>query len=721
MENERKASRKLAAENLHRDNPPSPPLAPLNTKHQQIINQHLPIGIVESSFEGKYLNVNQEFCRILGYEEQELLQRGIKDVTHEEDYHIDSKLHGQLVAGEIHYYKVEKRFLRKDGQIIWADLTRCLVRDAHGNALFTVGIVVDITERHKAEEALLGARTKAERTANRITRLQKITAALTGIATTQQVADIILEQGTQATRAASGILVEVLENGREVKMLATLGYPLAAVSTDAIPLSIHTPLSDCISSKHAIWLGSHSAFATQYPELATAQDNSGYEATAALPLIVGERVLGGLAFSFAKARGFDQEEQGFLLAVAQQCAQALERGRSQDALRESEERFRAILSQATAGIVRKATDGTLLFVNEAFCRMVGYPASELVLEGKTCWDLTHPDDVEENKRLFERMTREGIPCQMERRLIRRDGSILWANVSVSPVMDAARNTVSAVGVEVDITARKRAEESLRQLNLELESRVEMRTAELQATNQALQESRRRLQVLSQRLVQVQEDERRSLAHELHDRVGQSLIALNLNLTIIQGELSRGYTEQLATRLADSIQLVTEVITLVRDVMSNLRPTTLDDYGLESALQTYVNEFQTRYGIPVQFEKRTPPIPRLASRIEITLLRISQEAMTNIARHAQASQAVLSLRLDEKQVYLTIEDNGIGIPSVEGTKRRHSHGLKIMQERAEALEGTLKVQSRPGKGTTLEVAIPLRPHEEPYTNSQEPSS
>jgi PAS domain S-box-containing protein len=961
MEKDREAQRgQLDAEKSNIDNPSSPFASQLNAKHQQLINQHLPIGIVESSFDGTYLNVNEEFCRMLGYEKSELLQRGIKDVTHEEDYHVDIKLHGQLLAGEIPYYKLEKRFVRKDGQIIWADLTRSLIRDVSGNALYVVGIVLDITERHFAEEALLRARTKAERTADRITRLQKITAALTGISTTRQVAEIILEQGTQATRAAAGLLVEVLENGRELRTLAARGYPAAAVHTEAAPLFTPSPMSDCILTKQALWLGSHAEFATRYPELATLQGSFGHEATAALPLIVGDRVLGGLAFSFREARGFDREEQEFLLAVAQQCAQALERGRSEDALRESErkfsliydklpfaatltrpqdgfildvndtfenifgyskqevigktllelglvpdaesrerilaellernsvrgvelklstksngtriflanldlvemrgetyvlqtdqditekkkleenlrasellyraiagsipggavyvvdknlrylvaegsptqafglsreavegravseiftgalqqtvennlrrafsgeivssetmfngraywsqyammndalgyaiivtlditerkqalealreseERFRAILSQATAGIVRKDSVGTLLFVNDAFCNMVGYTSSELVLEGKTCWDLTHPDDVEENKRLFARMITEGIPFQMERRLIRQDGSTLWSTVSVSPVMDASGTPVSAVGVEVDITARKEAEESLRRLNLELESRVETRTAELLNANQALQENRRRLQVLSQRLVQVQEEERRSLARELHDRVGQSLMALKLNLTIIQGEISKGYTEQIGTRLADSIQLVAEVIRLVRDVMSNLRPTILDDYGLESALQAYVNEFQTRYGVSVQFERRIPPFPRLESSIEITLLRISQEALTNIARHAQATQVVLSLRLDEKQVYLTIEDNGIGIPVLEGVKRPRSHGLKIMQERAEALEGTFRILSTPGKGTKIEVIIPLPPGER-YTISQE---
>jgi PAS domain S-box-containing protein len=719
MEMDRKAQGRLGDEQSNREIHHPPSASQLNVKHQQIINQHLPIGIVETSFAGKYLDVNEEFCRMLGYEREELLQRGIKDVTYEEDYHVDIKLLGQLAAGEIPYYQIEKRFVRKDGQVMWADLTRSPVRDASGNIPYIVGIVVDITERHRAEEALLRARTKAERTADRITRLQRITAALTGTATTQQVADIILEQGTQATRAAAAVLVEVLENGREIKTLAALGYSAAAVRTEAVPLSALTPMSDCISTKQPIWLDSHAAFTRQYPALVERRGSFGNEATAVLPLVVGERVLGGLAFSFMEARSFDQEEREFLLAVAQQCAQALERGRSADALRESEERLRAILSQATAGIVRKDSKGALLFVNDAFCSMVGYSSSELVLEGKTCWDLTHPDDLEENRRLFERMMMDGVPFQMERRLIRRDGSVLWSNLSVSPIKDISGTPVAAVGVEVDITARKQAEESLQKLNLELESRVEMRTAELQAMNRALQESRRRLQVLSQRLVQVQEDERRSLARELHDRVGQSLIALNLNLSIIQSGLSQGYTEQIGTRLADSIQLVTEVITLVRDVMSNLRPTTLDDYGLESALQTYITEFQTRYGIPVQFEKRTPPIRGLDSSIEITLLRISQEALTNIARHAQASQAILSLRLDEKQVCLTIEDNGTGITSKEGAKRPRSHGLKIMQERAEALEGTLNVLSTPEKGTKIEVLIPLPPSET-HPISQEPS-
>lgn len=181
-----------------------------------------------------------------------------------------------------------------------------------------------------------------------------------------------------------------------------------------------------------------------------------------------------------------------------------DRKRVEEALRDSEARMRAILNQATAGIVRKKLDGTLNFVNQAFASMLGYISSELV--GKSIWDFTHPDDMPENKRLYDQLMLDGLPFQLEKRLIRRDGSILWANASVSPILDQDGKAQYAVAVEVDITARKRAEEALQQLNLQLESMVEKRTSQLQKANLVLRENRRRL-------VDVQEDERRAIARE----------------------------------------------------------------------------------------------------------------------------------------------------------------------------------------------------------------
>jgi signal transduction histidine kinase len=205
---------------------------------------------------------------------------------------------------------------------------------------------------------------------------------------------------------------------------------------------------------------------------------------------------------------------------------------------------------------------------------------------------------------------------------------------------------------------------------------------------------------------VQEEERRAIARELHDRVGQTLAALNINLIIISGQLGDKVDEQTSTRLNDSMKLVAETIALVRDVMSNLRPSVLDDYGLEAALDSHLSQYMSRYEISVKFEKPDQPIPRLGSSIEMTFLRIAQEALMNIARHAQATQIHLKLWQEEHTVCMTVHDNGMGITSWQDANRPGSHGLTIMRERAEAFGGNLKVSSVPGKGTKVEVKIPV---------------
>ncbi len=381
-----------------------------------------------------------------------------------------------------------------------------------------------------------------------------------------------------------------------------------------------------------------------------------------------------------------------------------ERKQVEKALGESEQRLRAILAQATAGIIRSDAEGKSVFVNQAFCKMLGFREAELL--GKTLWPFTYRDDIEENRRLYDRLMERATSFELEKRFVRRDGSILWVNVSAAPILDEVGRPQSSVSVVIDITDRKQAEEDLQRLNVELENRVEERTAELRAANKALLESRGRLQVLSQRLVEVQEQERHALARELHDRVGQSLTALNLNLTIINDQLSSQKT-QLNGRLVDSIKLVSEMIAIVRDVMSDLRPVVLDEYGLVAALQTYIRKYENRYGIHIDFTRSHPVIPRVGAAMEMTVLRIVQEALLNIARHAQADRVSLSLQCEENAMRLLIEDNGIGILSLSEANYSDGHGLMIMRERAEAVGGTLTISSAPGKGTRIEADLPFQ--------------
>lgn len=382
-----------------------------------------------------------------------------------------------------------------------------------------------------------------------------------------------------------------------------------------------------------------------------------------------------------------------------------ERKLAEKALSESEQRFRAIINQSTAGILRSDIEGRSVFVNQAFCDLLGYSEGELI--GETIWKLTHPDDQEESRRLFDHLRERSRSFQLEERLLHKDGAVLWVNVSASPILDEVDKPQSAVFIVVDITERKQAEQDLQELNLQLENRVQARTAELQAANWALSESRKRLQILSQRIVDVQEDERRAIARELHDRVGQTLTALNLNLTIVNDQLASQSLSVVNNRLADSIKLVTEMISIVRDVMSDLRPVVLDEYGLEAALQAYITRFEERYNIGVEFARSSRPLPRLGAGMEMTVLRIAQEALLNIARHAHADHVFLSLQCEDNAILLTVEDNGVGIQAWQDTNRLNSHGLMLMRERAEAVGGTLKINSILSKGTRVDAFLPFQ--------------
>jgi len=233
-----------------------------------------------------------------------------------------------------------------------------------------------------------------------------------------------------------------------------------------------------------------------------------------------------------------------------------------------------------------------------------------------------------------------------------------------------------------------------------------------ATNEAqarlIKEQNEKLQAahVSRRMVEVQEAERRNVANHLHDVVGQKLTALSINLNIVKGQLLPSPAEPIGVRLDDSLKVVEETTESIRDVIAELRPAVLDDFGLAPALHWYADQFTQRTGVEVVSDKSVTTIPRLDPSIEMTLLRIAQEALTNVARHAQASKATVSIKVEDRTVYMSIQDDGIGILSWQKANQPGSHGLRIIRERAEAFGGSLSVHSTYKKGTRIEVKIPL---------------
>ena len=381
-------------------------------------------------------------------------------------------------------------------------------------------------------------------------------------------------------------------------------------------------------------------------------------------------------------------------------------------LRRKENHFIELYEQAPIGLVECSLDGKYIHVNEEFCRITGYKREELL--GLDIHDLTNPTDLSRETDNYKELASGSLPFyNIEQRYIRRNGVMIWASIIRSLVRNDDGKPLYTIGVVLDITHRRavqeilrKSEDALQQKNIDLEKLVQEGIVDLKAANLALVEGQKSLELLSQRLFDAQETERRIVARELHDGVTQSLAALKMNLVLISDELLATPKEETDARLTDSISLAAQVIDLVRSVMSDLRPSGIDDYGLESALGSLVDQFRTRHNLNVQFENNHLAIPRLDSNLELALLRIAQEALFNIAKHADTKEATLILRQEEDEIYLAIEDKGAGIESLQSARRSGSHGMTIMRERAEAFGGNFNVTSVHGQGTKIEVRIPV---------------
>jgi signal transduction histidine kinase len=220
---------------------------------------------------------------------------------------------------------------------------------------------------------------------------------------------------------------------------------------------------------------------------------------------------------------------------------------------------------------------------------------------------------------------------------------------------------------------------------------------------ALEQGERQLRLLSHRLFEVKETERRELARELHDRIGQNVSTLNLNLGMLRSEMPAEFLLQAAPRLADCEALLHYTGQLVRDLMSDLRPPGLDEIGLVAALHEHARQVTKRSGLSVTV-RGTEVQPRPPATTEITLFRIAQEALINVITHARATEIVVTVDSDPERVILTVADNGCGFAAAASPPAGHL-GVLGMRERADAIGGRLQVESAPGAGTRVIVQAP----------------
>lgn len=318
----------------------------------------------------------------------------------------------------------------------------------------------------------------------------------------------------------------------------------------------------------------------------------------------------------------------------------------------------------------------------------------------------HPDDQARVREAIGEAVRTRSTFALEHRVVRADGTLGWTHSRAVPVAGPDGEVAEWVGSASDVTARRSAEDALRELNESLERRVAERTAALAAEveeRRRAEESRR--EVLG-RLVTAEEDQRRRISRELHDQMGQLVTALLLGLKA----LGRGAGAPPPV-LADLERLAEQVAREVHEVAVALRPPALDRLGLRRTLQAHLEEWAARYGVACDFQAVNVDGERFPAEVETTLFRTVQEGLTNVARHAGAARVSLILERRPGSVGVILEDDGRGFDvemAAAGAASAGRVGLLGMRERVELLGGTLEVESGPESGTTLFARLPDRP-------------
>jgi PAS domain S-box-containing protein len=394
-------------------------------------------------------------------------------------------------------------------------------------------------------------------------------------------------------------------------------------------------------------------------------------------------------------------------------AQIRRRRIAQQGLVESEEQFRLMMqSVVDYAIVMLDPAGRVQTWNAGAERILGYAGSEALGQGLALDRLYPPEEVQQGRPAadLERAARHGSHA-VEGSRMRRDGSRFWATTVLNAILDADGEVRGFSMVLRDLTERRRIDEEkarvagqLHTLNETLEAKVALRTQELRQANADLEGAKLRLQQLSARIVEHQEQERRRVAYELHEDMAQSMSAIRIDLVRAQRNPENGQP------VADALKLLDALIAQTRDMVARLRPTMLDDLGLPEALEGELAYHAKRSNWATRLQVEPKDFPVLAPQLATACFRVAQEALSNAARHARAQQVALGLRLRGSILELTVEDDGIGFDAEQHLatdSEEDSFGLAFMRERARQIDGRLEIGPANGaRGVRVSLLVPL---------------
>jgi PAS domain S-box-containing protein len=361
----------------------------------------------------------------------------------------------------------------------------------------------------------------------------------------------------------------------------------------------------------------------------------------------------------------------------------------------SDEVFRLLVeSVQDYAIFLLSPEGNVMTWNAGAERIKGYAASEIIGQHFSKFYATEAVENRWPQRELEIATAMGRFADEGWR-VRKDGTTFWASVVITALR--SKETGELLGfakVTRDLSERRILEERTQELNRELRSQM----AKLAESRTQLELRNHELRRMSSQLVHIQDQERRRIAREMHDDLGQVLVALKLTLDTATEFAARG----------EAAKLAADALAKVRNLSYVLHPPLLDEIGLLPALHLYLEGFEKRSDLRITIDCKPLPFPRLSGEVETSIFRIIQEAITNVHRHSQSPDARVEIHQQTDRIFIRIRDFGVGIPmrtDASDAMLRSGVGVSSMRERVKQLGGELSVHSAE-PGTLIEAVLPL---------------
>jgi PAS domain S-box-containing protein len=615
------------------------------------------VGVAHVKPDGRWLRVNKKLCEIVGYTEAELMQLSFQEITHPEDLPADLVETEKLLNGSLDMVSTKKRYIRKDSSPVWVNLTASVARDAGGKVKHLIMVVEDIHDRRESDIAQARLAAIVESSDDAI-----ISKDLDGVIRTWNVGAMRIFEYTaqEAVERSITIIIPPERHDEETQILQRLrkGERIEHFETVRVTKS-------------------------------------------------GKKIDVSLTISPVR------NANGQVIGVSKIARDITSQKQVEKELRESEERFRAILETTPECVKLVAPDGTLLHMNAPGLKMVGADCAELVI-GQSVYDLIAPED-RDRFRAFNQKICAGEKGTLEFAIIALDGKRRQMETHAAPLHNPD-GTLIHLAVTRDVSARKQAEQTLHDLAKRLDAEVQARTTELEDRNADVLRQSEQVRKLSLRLMITQDEERRHIARDLHDSAGQTLTVLGINLA----QLIRD-AERIAPKLAKDggkiQELVQQLHREIRTTSYLLHPPLLDETGLPSALSWYVQGLSERSGLAIDLSVEEG-FDRLPADMEMAIFRLVQESLTNVHRHSGSKTARIRIAREGDNVCVEVSDHGHGIPPHRMTEiQSHGSGLGLrgLRERLRQFGGEMNIESN-GSGTRVLATIPL-PKERPAADAQ----